>query len=324
MDWPRITPVVLFGLLSVILLIRNLATARGAGGRSSPPGYLGYLWAFLLVFAVADWVSFTVAVWITALISFRALREYFSLMDWRPTDRWAVLVAYLAIPFMIYLIQIDWYGFFIVSIPVYVFLVIPFLVALGDRAGRIDRRDDHQRDAHQPDARPQDNYDHDVYRQGEGTVMSIGAIDFGVFFCVYCLGHIAYLAYFSTWMAMLLVLSVAGSNAVMKFTASHGRLPGYLLSNVVTLALALLLMTWTGIPLGPSLFVGVLIPVLVQMGGITISALERDLGISAADLEPGRGRVLDAVQPYCFVAPIVFHYLRWTMKFGELVIGRGG
>ena len=68
---------------------------------------------------------------------------------------------------MIRFIQIDWYGMFIISIPVYAFLVIPFLIALGGK-------------------------------QTEGTVFSIGAIDFGLFLLVYCIGHIGYLAFFST------------------------------------------------------------------------------------------------------------------------------
>ncbi|GAG82783.1 unnamed protein product, partial [marine sediment metagenome] len=49
---------------------------------------------------------------------------------------------------MIYLIQIDWYGMFIISIPVYAYLVTAFLATVGG-----DER--------------------------EGTVFSIGMINFG-------------------------------------------------------------------------------------------------------------------------------------------------
>ena len=174
-DWSRISwelaaPSVLLLALGLVLV-----AARLSKGRFTPPGYLYYFWVFLLVCVVTDFFSFTPAVWLMALVSFRALREYFSLVDLRLEDRWGILVAYLSIPFMIYLIQIDWYGFFIVSIPVYAFVVVPFVVALGDSEGR-------------------------------GSLLSIGAIDFGLFFFVYCLGHIAYLAYFSTWLVLLLLL----------------------------------------------------------------------------------------------------------------------
>ncbi len=91
-----------------------------------------------------------------------------------------------------------------------------------------------------------------------------------------------------------------------------------------TQALSFALCGWTEIPLIHSVVVGMLVPILVQMGNFTIDVLERDLGISARDLEPGRGRVLDALKAYLFVAPILFHYLRWSLDFGDQVIGRGG
>ena len=132
--------------------------------------YLQYLWAFFLILTIAELVSFAVAVWILAVMCFVSLREYFSLVDIRRQDRWGILGAFISIPFMIYFIQIDWYGMFIISIPVYAFLLIPFLVTLGGK-------------------------------QADGTIYSIGAINFGLFLFVYCFGHIGYLALFSTWKA---------------------------------------------------------------------------------------------------------------------------
>ena len=271
-----------------LLLIAELMSK----GRFALPGYLAYFWIFLLICVITDFFSFTPAVWLMAVVSFRALREYFSLVDLRLEDRWGILVSYLSIPFMIYLIQIDWYGFFIVSIPIYAFVIVPFLVTLGDS-------------------------------QGQGSLLSIGAIDFGLFFFVFCLGHIAYLAYFSTWLVLLLLLGVVGCNVAGAIFAGRGRIPGFLLSCLITLALTLGLRTWTLVPTVPAVFLGFLIPVLVHMGNYTVGVLEIDLGISSADLEPGRGRVLDSLKPYLFTAPIVFHFLRWTMKFGELIQRHG-
>jgi phosphatidate cytidylyltransferase len=77
------------------------------------------------------------------------------------------------------------------------------------------------------------------------------------------------------------------------------------------------------VPTGPAIFLGFLVPVLVRMGDFTVDVLERDLGIGAGDLEPGRGHVLDSLKSFLFTAPIFFHYLRWIMKFGE-EIGRHG
>ena len=286
-DWALMLPLAILVLLGLVL-----AAARFNRDRFALPGYLAYFWIFLLICVITDFFSFTPAVWLMALVSFRALREYFSLVDLRLEDRWGILGAYLSIPFMIYLIQIDWYGFFIISIPVYVFIVIPFLVTLGDS-------------------------------RGHGSLLSIGAIDFGLFFFVYCLGHIAYLARYSTWLVLLLLLSVVACNAARAITSGRSRGPAFVLSCLMTLALTLGLRTWTQVPTGPAVFLGILIPALVHMGDHTVGVLERDLGIDAADLEPGRGRVLECLKSYLFTAPIVFHYLRWTMKFGELIQRHG-
>ncbi|MEW6074633.1 MAG: hypothetical protein AB1726_18825 [Planctomycetota bacterium] len=277
MEWSRIVPFLVLGALSVVLGAVRLRRGRGAA-----PGFLEYLWTFLGVLLVAEWLSFPAAVWLFAFLSFLALREYFSLVDLRLEDRWGVLGAYLAIPFMFYLVAIHWYGFFIVSIPVYVFLVIPFLVALGDPAGR-------------------------------GSVLSIGAIDFGLFLLVYCLGHLAYLARYSAWTALFLVLAVAACGAAAGATRARGRAIGLLLGLAASLALAIGLRAWTGMPISTAVFAGVLIPVLVQVGDFTIGVLERDLGIRTDDLEPGRGRIFHSLQAYLFAAPIVFHYLRWDL-----------
>ncbi len=282
-SWELMLPLALLLLLGLVLAAAGLSR-----GRFALPGYLAYFWIFLLICVITDFFSFAPAVWLMAFVSFRALREYFSLVDLRLEDRWGILGAYLSIPFMIYLIQIDWYGFFIVSIPVYAFVVIPFLVTLGDSRGR-------------------------------GSLLSIGAIDFGLFFFVYCLGHIAYLAFYSTWLVVMLLLAVAVCNMASAMTARRGRITGFVLSCLFSLALMLALRHWTSVPTVHAVVLGILIPVLVQMGDYTVGVLERDLGISAADLEPGRGRVLGCLKSYLFTAPIVFHYLRWFMKFGELV-----
>jgi len=280
-------PPLLLIILGLVLLIE-----RCSGGRIRLPGCLGYSWIFLLVCVITDHISFTPAVWLMAIISFRALREYFSLVDLRLEDRWGILGAYLSIPFMIYLIQIDWYGFFIISIPVYAFVVIPFLVTLGDSRGR-------------------------------GSLLSIGAIDFGLFFFVYCLGHIAYLAHFSTRLVVLFLAVVAGCNLACSFTARWGRLPGMAISLALSLGLCLGLQQWSAMSFTIALYLGLLIPVLVLMGNHTVDVLERDLGISAADLEPGRGQVLNSMKSFLFAAPIVFHFLRYFMDFSALVQSHG-
>lgn len=253
-----------------------------------PPYYPRHLWVFFGAFCVAEFWSFRLAVWVFAALSFVALREYYTLVDLRLQDRWAVLGAYVSIPFMTYFIQIDWYGMFIISIPVYAFLGVPFLATLGGREYR-------------------------------GTVFSIGAINFGLFLLVYCVGHIAYLTQQAVWRAVFLVVAVALSDLVARFVEMRGRNP-WLRGGVraacalpLTLGLALLLSNWARIPLTHALVLGILVPVLVAIADPPLRMIKADLRIGKEDPLPGRGQILDSIRSYAYTAPIVFHYCRYFL-----------
>ncbi len=278
---------VLLGLLvglSAVVLTRLLT-----GKRFFLAGYLSFTWVFLLSFTITEFISFGYGIWILALVSFLALREYLSLVDIRLQDRLGVLGAYLAIPFMYYFIHTDWYGMFIVSIPVYAFLAVPLLVTLGGK-------------------------------ETTGTVFSIGAIDFGLFLFVYGLGHIGYLMSYAVWMPAMLVLNVALCDIIARLltprvsSTTVGTFGRILIPIPVTMALTWLLSVWTQIPPGHSLVLGAMIPPLAVMGQRTGDYVKADLGVTDDALFPGRGQILDHLKSYFFTAPIVFHYIRYFLK----------
>jgi phosphatidate cytidylyltransferase len=249
--------------------------------------YLPYLWAFFLAFTLAELVTVQIWVWVLAALCFLALREFFTLVDLRIQDRWGILAAYLAIPFMFYYLHSDWYGMFIISVPVYAFLVIPFAVALGGRA--------------------------------QGAVFSVGVIELGLFLLVYCVGHVGYLTLYSTWMAIFLVSGVAICDLSAFLLGSRDKPPlqGTLLQVLVPgpilAILGFALVPWSGIPATHSVILGFLIPVLVAIGSFTMDCLEADMGIDRDRLSPGRGAVLNSMKSYLYAAPVVFHYLRYSL-----------
>ena len=274
-------------LLSILVVLSLFVMIRMILGRQLPlDSYIYRMWLLLLFIGVAYFISFSIGVWILALICFTALREYFSLIDIRLQDRLGILGGYLSIPFMIYYIHTGWYNMFIITIPVYSFLAIPLLVALGGRETR-------------------------------GTVFSVGSIDLGLFLFVYCLGHIGYLVRFSLWMAVLLILCVA----VCDVTACilHQRihrpvlnlLARYALPIPLTVLIALLLSQWAVIPMTHAVMVGLLIPLLVIMGHYTIDYIKADLGVDDDVLLPGRGQILDNMKSLFYAPPIVFHYYKY-------------
>jgi phosphatidate cytidylyltransferase len=249
--------------------------------------YLPYLWCFFLAFTLAELVAVKLWIWVLAVLCFLALREFFTLVDLRIQDRWGVLAAYLAIPFMFYYLQSDWYGMFIISVPVYAFLVIPFAVALGGKA--------------------------------EGAVFSVGVIELGLFLLVYCVGHVGYLTYYSTWMAVFLVTGVAFCDLSAFVLGSRDKAPlrgnvlQILVPGPILAILGLVLVPWSGIPVVHSVILGFMIPVLVAIGSFTMDCLEADMGIDRTRLAPGRGAVLNSMKSYLYTAPVVFHYLRYFL-----------
>ena len=280
-DNPSIHSLIIFGVLSVIRAIALLSR-----GRFTTPPAVRPLWVLFLALAVSEWVSFTAALWILAITSFCALREYLSLVDIRLEDRWGILASYASIPGMFYLIQIDWYGFFIIAIPVYAFLLIPFFVALGGRS--------------------------------QGIVFSVGVLDFGLFFYVFCMGHFCYLVFFSERIAMLMVIAVAAADGIYRLLNDRPLILRLLLQIIAAGLLFSGLAEWTSIPLHHSAWLGVLIPVCVCLGRFTLERMEDDLGIRADRLQPGRGLTINELKSYLFTAPAVFHYLRWFLKWGDL------
>ncbi len=93
-------------------------------------------WWMIGAFTFAIAVNQTVAIVFLAFISYLALKEYLSLIPTRRIDRGLLLFAYLAIPIQYYWAAIDWYGMFIVFVPVWLFLFFPALMALrGDTQG---------------------------------------------------------------------------------------------------------------------------------------------------------------------------------------------
>ena len=284
---PKTTVVLIFLCFSLFSILKRIFKIK-----FTYDSYLNYLWTFSLIFAVSEAISFKIAIWILALLCFVALREYFTLVDIRLQDRWGILGAYLSIPFMIIFIQLDAYGMFITSIPIYAFLVIPFLITLGGK-------------------------------EIEGTLFSMGVIDIGIFLLVYCIGHIGYLSLFSTWMAVMLILNVAVCDFISILMRKrikpprHWVLPQYFMSAPVIVIITLVLSEWTRIPRLHCIFLGILIPALVAIGRHTIRYIEKDIGIRRDELVPGKGQVLDSLRSFLYTAPVVFHYIRYfSIKAG--------
>jgi phosphatidate cytidylyltransferase len=118
-------------------------------------------WIMVTILALAFLFSRTASIVFFAFLSFLALKEYFSIIPIRRSDRRVLFWAYLAIPFQYYWVATGWYGMFIIFIPVYMFMFLPMrMIAIG---------------------------------QTSGFLNAIGSIHWGLMILVFSISHLAFL-----------------------------------------------------------------------------------------------------------------------------------
>jgi phosphatidate cytidylyltransferase len=237
------------------------------------------------------------------LVSYLAFKEFITLIPTRRADHRVLFWAYLAIPLQYFWAYIEWYGMFIIFIPIYMFLLLPVRMLLRGET--------------------------------EGFLKAAGTLQWGLMTTVLSLSHLAYLLVLpddgpAEPMGVGLVLyliSLTEINDVAQYLwgKSCGRskvVPavspnktwaglagGVATTTVLAAALAPVL---TPLSVLHSLLVGALIGVSGFFGDICISAVKRDIGIKdTGNLLPGHGGILDRVDSLTFTAPLFFHFVRY-------------
>jgi phosphatidate cytidylyltransferase len=258
-------------------------------------------WLMVVIFTIAMISSRTVSLVFFGLISFLALKEYFSIIPTRRADRRVLFWAYLAIPFQYYWVSQEWYGMFIIFIPVYVFLFMPMrMVMIGET------RD---------------------------FLRSAGTLHWGVMTLVFSISHVAYLLvlpgnekFSSGGVGLVLFLvfltqfndvcqyvwgKMLGRHKIVPKVSPNKTWEGFLGGVVTTTTLAFLLAPYlTPLNVVQSLLAGSLISVAGFIGDVTISALKRDIGVKdSGSMLPGHGGILDRVDSLTYTAPLFFHFV---------------
>jgi len=169
-DWISLTlgisrPVVIAVLGVYAILVAATALVwwlqrRSGGGQGELAARVKSWWVMVTVFALAVFIYQPLSAVFLGLISYLALKEYFSMVPSRKIDRVVILAAYLSVPVQYWLAYKAEFGLFVVFIPVWVFLLLPTLMAL----------------------------------QGEttGYLKSVGILSWGLMMTVFTLSHMAY------------------------------------------------------------------------------------------------------------------------------------
>lgn len=259
-------------------------------------------WIIVGVFSVCLLSCIQMFLVFMVFASFLAMKEYFSLIPTRRVDRRVLLWVYLSIPIQYWWIYDDWFGMFIVFIPVFMFLLIGLrLVLVG---------------------------------QTEGFLRSAGTIHWGLMMTVFSLSHVACLYLIPlddpkiSWKTLVFYLmfltqinDVAqyvwgksfGKYKVIPHISPNKTVAGLVGGVVSTVVLAAVLGPYfTPLDLKKSMFAGLIIGLGGFFGDVTVSALKRDLNIkdSGAFL-PGHGGILDRLDSLTFTAPLFLHFLRY-------------
>lgn len=280
------------------------AKATTSGINSRLRGWWGMIAVYLFSSLLGQSSTFV----LFGLSSFWALREFITLTPTRLADHRALFLSFfVVIPVQYYLLAIDWYGFFVVFVPVYAFLILPARSAVaGDCEKFLERA---------------------------------AKIQWGLMVCVYCLSYapailtlnIAGYEGQSPKLLFWFVL-VVETNDVLQFlwgqtigrhkiapnVSSNRTWEGFVGGTACAVALGTALHQVTPFNAIQAGWMSLAICMMGFAGGITMSAIKRDRGIRAFGTGlAGQGGVLDRIEALCFASPIVFHLTRWFFGTNE-------
>jgi predicted CDP-diglyceride synthetase/phosphatidate cytidylyltransferase len=276
--------IVLAGALAISGLLA-LASRRRGGRFRGLPGWVLF-WIFFAVILVSlsrlrPWVSLTML----GLLMFAALRTHFFVAPVRPRDRYAMLAAYLAIPFALYPGLTGSEATFLATVPVMLFLLFPVLLSAG---------------------KPQ-----------EGLIESLGRMLLGVVLFVFCAAHLGLLVQSDKpglleLFGVLVLAAELPGRLTGRFRHGGGWARttfGIVAGAVLAAAIGFWAGPWCGIVEEDGARVGLLVTVAVTMGALVSEAVMRDVSPSAPAARVGRWAFLDRAIPPVYAAPVFFHYL---------------
>jgi len=258
-------------------------------------------WVMAAIFTLAILLNRNISLLFFAFISFMALKEYLSLIPTRRADHRVLFWAYLSIPLQYYWAGMEWFGMFIIFIPVYLFLFMPMRMVM---VGEVD-----------------------------GFLRAAGTLHWGVMITVFSISHVAFLlvlpesvnpgaggAGLVLFLVILTQLNDVSQYVWGKMLGRHKVIPkvspnktweGFLGGVLTTSLLAMLMATWlTPLNLYEGVVAGLIIGIGGFVGDVNISALKRDLKVKdSGTLLPGHGGILDRVDSLTYTAPLFFHYV---------------
>ena len=262
-------------------------------------------WSVLAVFTIAFTIGPNALLVLFALASFFALREFLSLTPIKSSDHWALVIGfYVVIPAQYLLLGFGRNSVFAVFIPVYVFLLLPVIVAIRQDTERYLER--------------------------------VAKVQWGLMISVYCISHAPAIAtlpikgyegrgpllllFFLTVLFMTEVIQVGASAALggraMRSTPNKtGR--GVLAGAAGGAIIGTLLWWMTPFEWWQALLMSLVIVGTGFLGHVVLVAVKTSLGAKAWDTEFELTRgVLERLDALTFAAPLFWQITRyfWVIR----------
>ncbi|GLS22790.1 phosphatidate cytidylyltransferase [Labrys miyagiensis] len=287
-------------------LLDRRAGPQGNPGIDNLNARIRAWWVMVALMGAAFLLGKPGVILLFAFASFAALREFLTLTPTRRADhRTLFAMFFVVLPIQYYLIWIEWYGLYSIFIPVYVFLLMPILIALrGDTAKFMTR---------------------------------VAEMQWGVMIAIFCISHVPALLTlnipgFETRKLLLiafLVIVVQMSDVLQyiwgKLFGRHKVAPKLspsktwegLVGGVASATLLGACLWWiTPFTFLEAGLVALVLTLMGFFGGLVMSAIKRDRGVKDwGRLIEGHGGMLDRLDSVVFAAPIFFHLVRywWTV-----------
>ena len=257
-------------------------------------------WIIIAFFVIGAMLHTTMAMFFFAFLSYLALKEYFTLIPSRQTDRRMMFYAYLSIIPQYYFAGIEWYGMFIIWIPVLMFLLLPFRqVLIGETKGFLE---------------------------------NTSRVQWGLMMFVFGLSHLAYMITLEpiasnsvggTELVLYLVLLTElndilqylwgksiGKRKIIPKVSPNKTVEGFVGAFITIAILAVLFSFLTPFTWVEALIAGMIISGGGFIGDVVISMIKRDIGVKdSGNMLPGHGGILDRVDSLIYTAPLFFHYV---------------
>ena len=258
-------------------------------------------WVMAIVFVSATVIHPAISYVAFALLSFTALRELSSISKHlRAEDRPIVIWGYLSIPVQYYLAYKGNYALFLLFIPVFMHMFIPFVLVMRGST--------------------------------DGIARAMSVLPTHLMLTVFAISHLAFLLSLpgsDSFRAggrglLLFVVFITEMNDVFQFIwgkalGKHKILPkvspnktweGFIGGIISTVVVGYFLRFLTPLNGMEALIISFVIACMGFAGDVVVSAIKRDIGIKdTGNLIPGHGGLLDRIDSLAFTAPVFFHII---------------